>query len=289
MSRLTRTTVFLAGTLLCLAAQAADPSLHQVYQAAEAGRLVEAQQMMDQVLKDHPNSSKAHFVEAEILARQGDVGKARSELATAERLDPQLAFAKPGAVNELRAQLRPASTSSFSGSGLHDNRDALPAQGRGFPWGLMLGGLALLAAVFLFFRSRAAASPSPYPSPYSGPSTGTVGGGLSPAGYGGPVYGGGAPGASSGLGSSMLGGLATGAAVGAGMVAGEALMHKVFDGDHHDQPYRSNNDLIDPNIGTIDAPPAHYDMGGQDFGVNDAGSWDDGAGAASGSADDDWN
>jgi uncharacterized protein len=73
------------------------------------------------------------------------------------------------------------------------------------------------------------------------------------------------------------------------VVAGEALMHKVFDGDHHDQPYRSNNDLIDPNIGTIDAPPVRYDMGGQDFGVNDAGSWDDAAGAASGSADDDWS
>ena len=283
MSRLTRTTAFLAGALLCLAAQAADPSLHQVYQAAEDGRLVEAQQMMDQVLKDHPNSAKAHFVEAEILARQGDVGKARSELATAERLDPQLAFAKPGAVNELKAQLRPASTSSFSGSSLHDSRDALPAQGHAFPWGLMLGGLALLAAMFMFFRSRTAAST------YGAPSNGTVGGGLSPAGYGGPVYGGGAPGASSGLGSSMLGGLATGAAVGMGMVAGEALMHKIFDGDHPDQPYRSNHDLIDPNIGTIDAPPARYDMGGQDFGVNDAGSWDDGAGAASGSVDDDWS
>ncbi|HTT39312.1 MAG TPA: tetratricopeptide repeat protein, partial [Burkholderiales bacterium] len=50
-------------------AVAAEPTIHQVYQAADAGNYREAQAMMDQVLRDHPNSAKAHFVEAELLAR----------------------------------------------------------------------------------------------------------------------------------------------------------------------------------------------------------------------------
>ena len=47
-----------------------SPTLDQVYKAAQANRLADAQQMMDKVLKEHPNSAKAHFVKAEILAKQ---------------------------------------------------------------------------------------------------------------------------------------------------------------------------------------------------------------------------
>ena len=74
---------------------AADPTVDQVYQAARAGHLDEAQQLMDQVLKDHPSSAKAHFVEAELSAKAGNLARSRTELATAQRLDPSGAFAKP--------------------------------------------------------------------------------------------------------------------------------------------------------------------------------------------------
>src|ERR1700744_5976038 len=74
---------------------AADATVDQVYQAARAGNLAEAQQLMDQVLKDHPNSAKAHYVEAEISAKARNFGRGREELATAQRLDPSGAFAKP--------------------------------------------------------------------------------------------------------------------------------------------------------------------------------------------------
>ena len=67
---------------------ATDPTMHQVYQAAEAGRFSEAQGMMDQVLRDHPNSAKAHFVEAELLAKQGRLADAAAELGSAQRLAP---------------------------------------------------------------------------------------------------------------------------------------------------------------------------------------------------------
>ena len=78
---------------------------------------------------------------------------------------------------------------------------------------------------------------------------------------------------SSGMASGILGGLATGAAVGAGMVAGEALMHRVFGGN-------SNLGGVTPRLEpTIYSPlsDANDDMGGNDFGVADGGSWDDGA------------
>ena len=49
----------------------AEPTLTQVYDTAQAGRLEEAQVMMQQVLVAHPGSAKAHFVQAELSARQG--------------------------------------------------------------------------------------------------------------------------------------------------------------------------------------------------------------------------
>jgi len=41
-----------------------DPTVHQIYEAASSGHLDQAQQMMDQVLRDHPESAKAHYVQA---------------------------------------------------------------------------------------------------------------------------------------------------------------------------------------------------------------------------------
>jgi hypothetical protein len=86
-----------------------------------------------------------------------------------------------------------------------------------------------------------------------------------------------------GIGSGILGGLATGAAVGAGVVAGEALMHRVLDGHRSDdgldrlantQIGATQDDLLDKS---------QDDMGGADFGVSDASSWDDNS-----SGGDDW-
>src|SRR6202045_4402730 len=86
-------------------AQAADPTMNQIYEAAAGGHLDQAQQMITQVLADHPNSAKAHYVQAELYAREGKTGPARTELATAEQLKPGLPFANPRAVQELKAQL----------------------------------------------------------------------------------------------------------------------------------------------------------------------------------------
>src|SRR5580698_10793438 len=86
-------------------AQAADPTMHQIYEAAENGHLDQAQQMITQVLADHPNSAKAHYVQAELFAKEGKMSLARAELGSAERLNPGLTELDARSVAELKAQL----------------------------------------------------------------------------------------------------------------------------------------------------------------------------------------
>ena len=250
-------------------ALAAEPTLHEVYQAVEAGRLTQAETMMEQVLRDHPNSAKAHFIEAEIQAKEGNAARARSELATAERLAPGLPFAKPEAISGLQRLLERSPVPHTAAMPVQAWQT--PAAGS-FPWSLLLIGLALLAAIVYFVRTLSRPRLLPAGSGYgvNGPSFGSG----QPVGAGGigPMPGGG------GIGSGILGGLATGAAVGAGMVAGEALMHRVFDGSSH---RAVDTGSLDP-LGDI-GPAPDYDMGGTDFGVSDTGSWDDGGSSG------DWN
>lgn len=69
--------------------------------------------MMDKVLRDHPGSAKAHFVEAELLAKQDRLANAASELTTAERLAPGLPFANPqAAAANLRQHIASSRTST---------------------------------------------------------------------------------------------------------------------------------------------------------------------------------
>jgi hypothetical protein len=310
----------LAATAWCATptAFAQDVTIKQVYQAAEAGKFIEAQTMMDKVLREHPNSGKAHFIEAELLARQGKFAQAGTELANAERLAPGLPFAKPEAVQKLRTLVAGAGSGSASTSGSTSAaRQARPAAaapnlsyerqapvsrpaGGGIPWGMVILVGALAVAGFLFFRSRAnrqvpaqryAGAPGAGGAPGMGgaypqyanagnPGNGAFGPGM------------GAPG--SGIGSGIMGGLATGAAVGAGMVAGQALMHHFTDGDR--PQHEGGNNLTSGNdplstpdpLFNNDAPPAGYDMGGDDFGVADPGSWDNGDSGGGGGGDE-WN
>lgn len=254
-------------------ALADEPSLHQVYQAAEAGKFKEAQTMMHDVLQAHPNSGKAHFVEAELLAKQGQLRQAEVELATAERLAPGLPFAKPDAVRSLQAELG-VSRNNVS-TGAHPIQSVQPAQGSSFPWSFLLIGVGLIAFIAWAARFMTAASRSSNSMNASGSPAGTP---MQPYGAGGMGSTGamGMPG--QGLGSTVMSGLATGAAVGVGMAAGEALMHHFMDG-------RGNNVSQFPGYSPSALQDSTNDeMGGTDFGVSDNSSWDDSAGGGS-----DWN
>lgn len=268
---------------LCAPALAAEPSLHQVYQAAEAGKLGAAQTMMQEVLSAHPNSAKAHFVEAELLVKQGQLKKAEAELATAERLAPGLPFATPQAVQNLRAQLGlPGAARAHQAPPLPALQQ--PAQEAPRPWGMVLIGLGLIA--FIVFAARLMSRRNALPVSGAGQAPGSAFG----SGYNGaPMqpYGAGGMGAAaspgSGMGSQIIGGLATGAAVGVGVAAGEALMHRFLDGKGQQANSPNASPLANELSPALDDPRLD-DLGGSDFGVSDAGSWDDGS-----SADSDWN
>lgn len=233
-----------------------EVSIHQVYQAAESGDMNKAQALMDQVLRDHPDSARAHYVEAELLAKQGKLAAASAELSTAERLKPGLPFAKPQAVQELKTVI--------AGHVVAANNAHPQANDGGFGIGSVLLVIGLIA--FIFFVGRAMGRRS-NPVVYPANNGGNAPYGQAP--YGGAPYGGAPMGG--GMGSGILGGLATGAALGAGMVAGQELMHHFTDGDK-----TSGGVVSDANAG--DSWTDANDMGGNDFGMIDSGSWDDGAG-----------
>ena len=299
----------LTAAFVSLPVLAADPSMQDVYQAAKEGRYIEAQSMMDQVLKEHPNSAKAHYVQAELLAKQGMLSKADTELRTAERLSPGLAFAKPDAVSKLRAVIaaprgsanvrsnaQPSNAQPSNAQSSQSEFSRQPVAEKGISWGLVAGGLGLIAFIVFatrFMRQRSAAAvAAPGYAGYAanGNSFGASGNsfGVNPAMQPAP-YGGGAPmgqamaPAAGGMGSGIMGGLATGAALGAGMVAGQALMHHFTDGD------RSNAAAPAQSGSNWNPEPAPNDMGGNDFGIADSSSWDDGGSGGGGGGGDDWN
>jgi hypothetical protein len=252
-----------------LADPAADPTVHQIYEAAEAGRFDQAQQMMDQVLKDHPKSAKAHYVQAELYAKEGKTALARAELAEAEGIDPGLTHENPRSVLALKSQLgvgsRPTQAPRVVGL------SSAPASPH-FPWGTALIFVIAIGLLWMLFRRRNTYSQYPAAGP-GGPGYGPGSGGPGGYGPGGPVGGG-------GIGSGIAGGLASGLAVGAGVVAGEELAHHFLDGGN-----RESGGVIPPaNAGEWEQS-SNSDMGGSDFGVNDGGGWDDSGGGGGG----DWS
>lgn len=268
-----------------------EPTLNQVYEAARAGKFDQAQVMMQQVLVTHPNSAKAHFVQAELLARLGQMDRAREELAIAEKFAPGLPFAKAEAVQKLRTQLstRASNVSTHTVVPAAAATPAVPATSAPFPWGwvLLLGAGGLALVVFLS-RNKAQTPTYAQDNGLAGPQTfgsgvGAVQGYGTASGYGQSGYrpaGYEQSGTGSGLGSRLMGGLATGLAVGAGVMAAQAIGRTFM---HDDSPSGAPGSNLNPG-----AEPATngYDMGGSSFGVADSGSWDDPGGAVSGDWDD---
>jgi hypothetical protein len=265
-----------------LAMAQAEPTLNQVYATAQTGKLDEAQVMMQQVLVAHPNSAKAHFVQGELYARRGDMSRAREALAIAEKLAPGLPFAKPEAVQALRTQLSaksaPATRPATTQMAAPVAAVAAPAS-QSSSWGLplLLAGGVLVAGYFIFRRKTSAALVPQQPTyanqgGLNGPQTfgmanGAGGVGMQP-GYGQGGYG--QP-AGSGMGGRIMGGVATGLAVGAGVMAAQAIGRNLM-GDHN-TPSNASDSGGGNNYQPIES---NTNMGGQDFGINDTSSWDDG-------------
>ena len=281
-----------------LALAQGEPTIKQIYETAQSGQVEKARQMTQQVLRDHPKSAKAHFVMAELDANQGRAAEARDQLSQAEALAPGLPFARPEVVQALRAKLS-AKPALRDPDYVDATAAAAPVRGApaapSFPWGWVLLGAAGVAVVATVMRSRSAARSAggAYPpNNNAGPSAGDWG--RQPAGYG-PQPGYGPAPAQPGMGGNIMGGLATGLAVGAGVLAAEEIGRRML-GSHErrgqdpstgSHPQNDSSLASDAGIGGIDRVAG--DTGGalpDNFGINDAGSWDDGGGSFGGGGDD---
>ena len=254
--------VFASALLLTSNLAFAEATLPEVYQAVQAGQMAKADAMMKEVLQNHPNSAKAHYVAAELYLKEGKVEVARNHFIKAQNLAPGLPFAQPESVQKLQVQLASGTGSSVANS----------SSSSIFSNPLFLGLIAILVVgIIIVMKRRKAEAVQVYNAPSAG-YPGTPGG---PAGYpGGPGYPG-AP-AAGGMGGGLMGSLATGAALGAGMYAGQALASNLMGG--HDNGHSNPN--ANPNLNQVGGP-ASLDP---NFGVRDASSWDD---ASSGSSWDD--
>ena len=280
----------LAMLLACgTAAAQTEPTMDEVYGAAKSGQLDKAQTMIQQVLIGHPNSAKAHYVQAEIASRQGELPRAREALANAERLAPGLPFAKAESVQALRTQLG-GSASAAPAAATAAPIDEAPPAAKSLPWGLilLLGGAGIALLIFLAKRSSRP-KPSVFGNAMPATNAGLTGpqafGGQAPAPYGpqggapygqqqygpqnGQQY---APNQGPGMGGRIMGGVATGLAVGAGFMAAEAIGRNLMGGEEGKEASAAAPE-------TQHAPSdTNADMGGQDFGIQDSGSWDSGGG-----------
>jgi hypothetical protein len=293
--------------LTSVMAIAAEPTIHEVYEAFHSGNQTEAHEMINKVLNAHPNSAKAHFVDAEILAREGKIAEAKEELATAQRLAPGLPFAKPSSVSAITQVLSQNDNNKLINS-IGSNYEKQKKEH--FPWMLLMVVVAAIVIVIMivksFFTNNSQnrnydsspqpyrnsnydSSPQPYrnsnydssPQPYRNsnyPQGFQNNGPVGQPNYVNQPY----PQQNTGMGGGIMSGLATGAAVGVGVVAGEALAHHFMDdsnSDHKSQNNNSNDDDLNKNRNNI--------QDDNDFGMSDTSSWDDSS-SDMGSDDSSW-
>ena len=265
-------------------AQDHEPTIDDVYKAAQSGHFSEADGMMARVLTAHPGSAKAHFVHSELLAKEGRLSAAKAEYVKANDLAPGLPFAKPEAVAGLLQRFDTSTPARVVDSSVRERSatasTADTSSGLGMPAKFGIAFALFAAAVFLFRRNISGRQPVPATgmSAPSGSAKPYYGNGAYGAGMASPVA---APApATTGLGGALM----TGAAMGLGAVAvEEAVRHFSHRDDRMDDELLRRNDR--PAFANNLGPDTNADMGGNDFGIADAGSWDNGGGVDSSS---DW-
>ena len=275
------------------------PTVDQVQVEVQRGHYEQAASMMQEVVQARPDSARAHYVYAEILAHQGRFAEASDQARLARQTDPGIRFAERDKFEafertlerERAAQSQPRTTppherAPLPATGMRESRGSgLPA----WLWGL--GGLIIALLLWRLIAQR----PRPLaPSSMAGTSTtGAPGAGVPAAGYGPAGYGYG-PGYPARPGSGMLGtGVAAAGGFAAGMLADRLL---------HDHDGNGAAPVHDGSAGSGGLVPGMFDEPGNDANAYadelrerpvDFGAGTDWGGGASddsggGSSDDGW-
>jgi hypothetical protein len=284
---------------LWLGTAQALPNVDEVQAAVQRGDYPGAEKMMREVVAARPDSPRAHYVLAEILAHQRQFNEAGEHVRRARALDPALKFAdsaKFTAFEQLLQRQQAATAKSTVPAALEpapepnaaapvpraERAERVERAGSfgGVPiWLLVAGVILFIGLAVRFMRRRTAAQSQPA----------FAGGGYGPgAGMGGMGYGGGTPQASSG-GPGMLGvGLGVAGGVAAGMLA-----ERMLNGSHGDPGLARDasaggaGGLIPGSFGGGDPGAAdeltHRDI---DFGSGDGWGGGDAGGDMGGSSDD---
>ncbi len=294
---------------LWMGAAHALPTVDQVQAAAKSGDYAGAEKMVREVVAARPDSARAHYVLAEILAHERKFDEAAEHTRRARALDPAIKFtdaAKFNAFEQLLQRQQVSAAKPVAPTPLEPSqlpRAAAPVpraepavvsggSGGGVPvWLLAVGAIAFIAIAASWMRRRTAAQAQP-----------VMQGGYAPAGYGAGGYGAGGYGVpqqpTSG-GPGMLGvGLGVAGGVAAGMLA-ERLLHG---GDHGDRSSLPSNADAGSHAGGM--LPGAFGGGGDtgaadeltrrdiDFGGGDGwgggGSSDAGGGDFGGGGSNDW-
>ncbi len=264
--------IALLASMALATAWAALPTPHDIQTAVQAGNFTLANQEMVQVLAAHPNSGKAHYIDARLLAKEGQWSRVQAELARARQLDPAMGFVHPQTLAAFTQQLQVHVRTQ------NQTEAPQPASRGGYILWAMLGVLAFLAVLGGLYRAqtRRPVVFTPGAAPYGQPQMPGYPPGTNPGGY--PM----AQQPGMGGGSGLMGTLGAGLAAGAGFAVGETLVDKLFD---HGATGAGQGGLL-PGAGSSSDASIPDD---QNFGLTDASSWSDDGSADSGGADGSWS
>lgn len=289
--------LMLSVVLVAMSAVAwALPSLQEVEAQVGLGHYTQAESMMKEVVAAKPNSARAHYLYAEILAHDGNLSRAADEARLARQIDPDIGFTTPEKFKSFEASLTRAAnpapriaTTPSTKPAIAPAAMAPAAQSSGIPSWVWLAGLAVVAFLLWrgFSRNKAAAAGAAVAAP--GATFGAAPVGANAMAPGAMPYGPGYP--AQRPSSGMMGvGLGVAGGVAAGMLASE-LMHRNRDGNvdntgggnaqpgFFDSPSSGagGNDLADRPIdfgtGGSDWDSGSVDVGGGG-GSDSGGSWD---------------
>lgn len=288
-----RSLVALLLVLVCTLALAL-PTPKDIETAVNTGQLSQAETMLREVLQEKPQSARAHYELAQVLARTGRKIEARAQMLEAQKIEPSLKFASdPQRFRDLLSQLSagdatPNKTPSAKAEPVRTPAAAAPtaaAPTSSFPWFYVLLGAGVLALIGWSMARRSAAAAAGNPASAASDTAfgryATQGAGTT-TGY--PMAPSGVPAApASGVGSGL-----TGAVIGgvAGLAAGYGLA-KAFGNDNESSPAAAatNQPPAADGLVPFDAAPAQQNFGAFDAGSGD--SWDSGSSSSS-SSDDNW-